>query len=89
MLVQFGPKGSYRWEHTEEYYEWALPAACPPTRPTVVLADWFAPNVDGRLQALVESKGMMLLNILGYLTGFVQVNDTRLHAPLAAIIRQT
>eukprot|EP00969_Alexandrium_andersonii_P306174 13534672-Alexandrium_andersonii.AAC.1 len=62
MPVQFAPKGSYRLEHTAEYYDWILEGrvAREDGEPWhIVLADWFAPNLDTAFEACVEEKGGM------------------------------
>eukprot|EP00969_Alexandrium_andersonii_P064544 2842727-Alexandrium_andersonii.AAC.1 len=38
-LLQFAPKGSYRLQHTPEYYRWLLPNRAPEEPPCVVLLD--------------------------------------------------
>lgn len=87
VKLQFAPKGSYRLEHTVEYYEWmfeeqALAAGEEPH--FVCIMDWFKPNMDPATLSCVEARGGMRLLIPGNLTGHVQVNDTRLHSPYAS-----
>ena len=87
VLLQFAPKGSYRLEHTLEYYDWILEehAVAADGEPHFVcIADWFKPNLDASFRTCVERHGGMLVHIPGSLTGHVQVNDTRLHAPYSA-----
>ena len=54
----------------------------PPVNDIVVyLADWFAPNLDPDLAALIHERGHCLVLYPGLVTGHVQVNDTHAHAP--------
>eukprot|EP00969_Alexandrium_andersonii_P033749 1475189-Alexandrium_andersonii.AAC.1 len=65
-----------------------MPEAPPPGEFTMVIADWFAPNLHASLRDLVHKRGGLLVWIPGLLTGHVQVNDLRLHSPYSAHYRR-
>ena len=98
-LLQFAPKGSFRLEHTLEYYEWVLPANADelslypkgPNQDKAVfcnLVDWYGPNLRPELDELVEDRGGMTLRLPGCVTGHVQVNDVGAHAPYSGYYKQ-
>ena len=87
VLLQLAPKGSFRLEHLLEFLDWDLGDADPSDadRPgstaEVVLLDWFAPHLDPRVDALVESRGHAILRIPGGATPWVAPPDTHAHQP--------
>ena len=88
VLLQFGPKGSYRLEHTLEFYDWLVPEAESEKECSVYLVDWFAPNLDEELDDLLENRGHACLRIPGCVTGQVQVPDTHLHGPFSGKVKK-
>ena len=46
VLVQFGPKGSYRLSHTLDFYEWLVEPATSVQTAELYLHDYYAPNLD-------------------------------------------
>ena len=98
-LLQFAPKGSYRLEHTLEYYKWILPAdddelSMYPKSPNqdkalfCCLLDWYAPNLDPEVDDVIEDRGGMALRLPGCVTGHVQVNDVGCHGPYSMYYKQ-
>ena len=64
VKLQLSPKGSFRLEHTVEYYEWmleeqALDAGEEPH--FVCLMDWFKPHMDPATLRCIEERGGMRL----------------------------
>ena len=48
-LLQFAPKGSYRFEHVMEFLEWAVRPQDKAETACIVVLDWFAPHLDERI----------------------------------------
>jgi len=82
VLVQFGPRGSYRLEHTIDFYEWLVVPATSVRTAGLYLHDWYAPNLDDSVGDLFENKGHGSTCIAPNTTGQVQVPDTHAHMPL-------
>ena len=84
-LLQFGPKGSYRTEHTIEYYKWLVPdAPADPAHCYCYLADWFSANLTDDVQDFFDERNTPYLLLPGLVTGHIQVNDTHAHGPYSA-----
>ena len=77
MLVQTQEKGSYRTSDVVGFLDWALPAAACPQDSIVVMLDWYSAHLSPEVEALVASKGHILLFHGGGVTGMEQVNAPR------------
>ena len=88
VLVQWGPKGSYRTEHTVEYYDWIVePATCAEMQ-TLYLMDWYAPNFAEEVVALFTTRNHGNAMFPGSTTDILQTNDTNGHGPLNGRYKQ-
>ena len=81
VLLQFGPKGSYRVQHVLEVLEWDLGDADGDGDMEIVFLDWFSAHLHPDVRELVKKKGHVLLFIPGGATPWVAVLDTDCHAP--------
>ena len=84
MKVQCQDCGSYRSDDVVEALDWMLPNATKSSESVVVLLDWFAGHLTDAVAEKIRSKGHVLLLHGGGTTPFTQINDTHLHAQLAA-----
>ena len=83
ILLQFGPKGSYRLEHVLEFLSWLLSKLCQPDEYYMVVLDWFAPHLDPAVQELIAAGGNAhRFMIGGGLTDKAAVCDVTAHHPL-------
>ena len=69
-----------------EALDWMLPEASGSGESIVVIRDWFSGHLTEEVAELVRSKGHVLIFHGGGTTPFTQINDTHLHASLAAIL---
>ena len=69
-----------------EVLDWVLPVAHSLDESIIVLLDWFSGHLTEEVEELIRSKGHVLLFHGGGTTAFTQVNDTHLHAKLAALL---
>ena len=84
IRVQCQACGSYRSTDLIEALEKMLPEANSPEESVIVMLDWFSGHLTDEVAAKIRSKGHVLLLHGGGTTPFTQVNDTHLHACLAA-----
>ena len=88
VLLQWGPKGSYRTEHTHEYYDWILTPSLTPEQQTLHLLDWFAPNLDEELHEKFTANNDGGLMFPGSVTDYLQTNDTHGHQSYNACFKR-
>jgi len=88
VLLQFGPKGSYRLEHTLEFYEWECKPVEDPKDAVLYLHDYYAPNLDDSMDAFFETKGHVSTEIPPTCTGLLQTCDIRAHGPMERIYQR-
>ena len=81
VLLQFGPKGSYRTGTVREFLEWDLGNADGDGDMEMVFLDWFAAHLDDSVQDLIKAKGHIVIYIPGGGTPWVATLDTGCHAP--------
>ncbi len=81
VLLQFGPKGSYRVKQVLELLEWDLGDADGDGDMEIVFLDWFSAHLHPDVQELIKKKGHVVLFIPGGATPWVAVLDTDCHAP--------
>ena len=79
-LIQFAPKGSYRFEQVMEFLQWSLARAAP-EEATIVFLDWFAPHLHLRIDEFLMEGNNACLRIGGGTTPYMQSGDTRRHGP--------
>ena len=87
VLLQFGPKGSYRLPQLLSFLDWAMPSVVTAAETQVVVLDWFAPHIDPMVDDAMRQKNHSVLRIGGGLTGDVQVGDTHRHGPYSKAYR--
>ena len=81
MHIQTQVNGSYRSSDMVELLEKTLPQVDPKGPDSaIVMLDWYAGHRTAEIEALIVSRGHMLLLHGGGTTPFEQVNDTHLHA---------
>jgi len=85
MLLQTQENGSYRSGDVVEALDWILPKAEQDSESIVVILDWFSGHLTDEVAECVRRKGHVLLFHGGGCTPFTQVNDTHLHARMAAL----
>ena len=81
VLLQFGPKGSYRVKQVLEFLEWDLGDADGDGDMEIVFLDWFSAHLHPDVRELIKKKGHVVLFIPGGATPWVAVLDTDCHAP--------
>ena len=84
VLLQYGPKGSYRDDTNLDYYRWTLCDKEDMSDDECVLVDRFACNSSDGFHDLMVEKGRASLDIPGCTTGYLQNNDVTCHGPYAA-----
>ena len=84
VLLQYGPKGSYRDDTNLDYYRWTLGDKEDMSDDECVLVDRFACNSSDGFHDLMDEKGRASLDIPGCTTGYLQNNDVTCHGPYAA-----
>ena len=87
VLLQLGPKGSYRSPQLLSFLDWAMPSVAGAAETQVVVLDWLAPHLDPTVDAAMREKNHSVLRIGGGLTGDVQVGDTHRHGPYSKAYR--
>ena len=81
VLVQFGPKGSYRTDTVVDWLKHDLGEADGDGNLEVVYLDWFAAHLADEVVQLIESKGHVALWKPGGSTPWVATLDTHYHMP--------
>jgi hypothetical protein len=88
VRLQFGPKGSYRLEHTLQFYEWECTPAVDAIDSSLYLHDYYAPNLDKSVDEFFETQGHVSTEIPPTATGILQTPDIRAHGPMERIYQQ-
>ena len=81
VLLQFGPKGSYRTGTVVEFLGWDLGDADGDGDMEMVFLDWFSAHLDDSVRSLIKDKGHVVMYIPGGATPWVATLDTGCHAP--------